>query len=61
MHAVDRKLECVTRKLREMDASYEDEELPELKDEDFSAAIESPNEPYEAEAKATQKSETLVS
>lgn len=61
MHAVDRKLECVTQKLREMDASYEDEELPELKDEDFSAAIESPSESSEADSTATQKSETLVS
>ena len=40
MHAVDRKLECMAKKMREMDASYEDEDLPKLKDEDFSAAVE---------------------
>jgi serine O-acetyltransferase len=40
MHAVDRKLECMAKKMREMDASYVDEDLPKLKDEDFSAAVE---------------------
>ena len=52
MHAVDRKLECMAKKLREMDASYEDEDLPKLKDEDFSAAVELCNEVEEAAAKA---------
>ncbi len=51
MHAVDRKLACMADKMREMDASYEDEDLPALKDEDFSAAIEPCNEQQEAPAK----------
>lgn len=48
MHAVDRKLECMAKKMREMDASYEDEDLPKLKDEDFSAAVELCKEVEEA-------------
>ena len=52
MHAVDRKLECMAKKMREMDASYEDEDLPKLKDEDFSAAVELCKEVEEGSAKA---------
>lgn len=52
MHAVDRKLECMAKKMREMDASFEDEDLPALKDEDFSAAVELCKEVEEPAAKA---------
>ncbi|MDC9720306.1 MAG: serine O-acetyltransferase [Gammaproteobacteria bacterium] len=40
MHAVDKKLHCMATKIKELDASYVDENLPELKAADFEAAID---------------------
>ena len=40
MHAVDRTLHCMAAKMKELDASYIDENLPELNVADFEAAID---------------------
>jgi len=40
MHAVDRKLHCMAAKMKELDASYVDENLPALNVADFEAAID---------------------
>jgi serine O-acetyltransferase len=48
MHAVDRKLACLAKSVREMDASFEDEVLPQLDASDFSAAIEASGEQEQA-------------
>jgi serine O-acetyltransferase len=40
MHAVDRKLHCMGATIKELDASYVDENLPELNVLDFEAAID---------------------
>jgi len=40
MHAVDRKLQCMATKMRELDSSYVDENLPELNASDFEEAID---------------------
>jgi hypothetical protein len=44
MHAVDRKLHCMAAKMKELDASYVDENLPALNAEDFEAAIDPCND-----------------
>lgn len=40
MYAVDRKLHCMAAKMKELDASYIDENLPALNVADFEAAID---------------------
>ena len=40
MHAVDRKLQYMAAKMKELDASFADENLPELNVADFEAAID---------------------
>ena len=40
MHAVDRKLQCMAATMKELDASFVDENLPELNVADFEAAID---------------------
>ena len=57
MHAVDRKLECMALKMREMDSSFEDEALPELNDEDFKACCEEEAD-MASKAKARQEEKT---
>jgi serine O-acetyltransferase len=44
MHAVDQKLHCMAAKMKELDASYVDENLPALNAEDFEAAIDPCND-----------------
>ena len=40
MHAVDRKLHCMAAKMKELDASYVDENLPALNVADFEVSID---------------------
>jgi len=39
MHAVDRKMHCMSAKIKELDASYIDENLPQLNVVDFEATL----------------------
>jgi serine O-acetyltransferase len=52
MHAVDRKLECMALKMREIDSSFEDEALPRLNDEDFKACCEAEAETIKQQLEA---------
>jgi hypothetical protein len=40
MHAVDRKLHCMAAKMKELDATFIDENLPALNVADFDAAVD---------------------